>query len=158
MLRYRRLGKLTGRCRSSQFKRMALLRTVSGIPMYGLRALNPTSHSRFLTVWGWIRLLCVPGVFSAVFVAVWNLSRRWVRLIWRSSLAVVTLGCPLRGRSAVVPVWRRRCQSRLTVEWLTRRETSDCEISCNNIVTARSRSVWCSSGMICHVSSFSDWS
>ena len=63
-------GKRLGACAVTQAIRRARRARLSGKPTLGRRARRQNSRNRFLTVFGWIRRLWLPTVFTAVSVAV----------------------------------------------------------------------------------------
>ena len=112
------IGNWRRLCPRNQIILMWHLLCVSWGPTYGRLAYKPTSVKRFRTGFGWILLLWHPGVFTAVSTAVLTQSGRWAKSMaqfWRE----VSRGRPLRGLSANCPVARKRCRSRLTVDWAT---------------------------------------
>jgi hypothetical protein len=96
----------------------------------------------YFAVWALIWWLCVPGVVMAVSTAVRVWLRRYVSLIRRPCLAIVTRRRPLRGRSLMFPNSTRRPCRRWTVVWWTPRAVAtSCWVApWRSIVTARLRS------------------
>ena len=90
------IGKRLGACAVTQAIRRARRARLSGKPTLGRRARRPNSRNRFLTVFGWIRRLWLPTVFTGVSVAVrWRL-RIWARWMALTSRADVQIGIGLR--------------------------------------------------------------
>ena len=113
------IGKRLGACAVTQAIRRARRARLSGKPTFGRRARRPNSRNRFLTVFGWIRRLWLPTVFTAVSMALrWRL-RRWARRMALSWRCDVTRGRPDRGRSATSLVSLRRRTRRSMVETCT---------------------------------------
>ena len=120
------IGKCLGACVVTQAIRRSRHARLSGKPTLGRQALRPNSRNRFLKVFGWIRRLWLPTIFTPVSVAVrWRLCRwAWrMALSWRCD---VTRGRLDRGRSATRPISLRRRPRRSVVETCTPKCLATC--------------------------------